>query len=75
MMVALASSAMGIPAGGFAGDPLDRPRPDFHPNPKQRRGGKGQNNRRGKGKRSAPKKRPNRLIISKRARRKHRRAA
>lgn len=39
----------------------------------QRRG-KGQNNRRGKGKRSPPKSRPNRLTMSKRVRRKHRRA-
>lgn len=37
--------------------------------------GKGRNNRRGKGKHNSPKSRPNRLIISKRVRRKHRRAA
>jgi hypothetical protein len=46
--------------------------PDFFP--KQKRG-KGQNNRRGKGKRSPPKSRPNRLTISRRVRRKHRRSA
>jgi hypothetical protein len=40
-----------------------------------RRGGKGRNNRRGKGIQAKPKKRPNRLTISKRVRRKHRRAA
>jgi hypothetical protein len=39
------------------------------------RRGKGQRNRRGKGAISRPKKRPNRLTISKRVRRKHRRAA
>ena len=49
------------------------PELDFFPKPKRR--GKGQNNRRGKGKRSPPKSRPNRLTISKRVRRKHRRIA
>jgi hypothetical protein len=39
------------------------------------RRGKGQDNRRGKGLKAKPKKRPNRLTISKRVRRKHRRAA
>jgi hypothetical protein len=42
---------------------------------KKRRRGKGQNNCRGKGLRAKAKKRPNRLTISKRVRRKHRRAA
>ena len=37
--------------------------------------GKGRSNRRGKGKVSAPKKRPNRLHMSRRVRRKHRKAA
>ena len=41
---------------------------------RQRRG-KGLNNRRGKGQRNPPKARSNRLHISKRVRRKHRRAA
>jgi hypothetical protein len=40
----------------------------------RRKRGKGQNNRRGKGKRSPPKSRPNMNHISKRVRRKHRRA-
>lgn len=40
---------------------------------RQRRG-KGQNNLRGRGAQAKPKKRSNRLIISKRVRRKHRRA-
>lgn len=43
--------------------------------PGTQRRGKGQNNRRGKGLKSKAKKRPNRLTISKRVRRKHRRAA
>jgi hypothetical protein len=42
--------------------------------PREKRG-KGQRNRRGKGKVSRPKSKPNRLHISKRVRRKHRRAA
>lgn len=42
---------------------------------RRQRRGKGQNNRRGKGARSRPKARSNRLIVSKRVRRKHRRAA
>jgi hypothetical protein len=46
----------------------------FVPEERQRRG-KGQNNRRGKGARSQPKAKPNRLHVSKRVRRKHRRAA
>lgn len=41
---------------------------------RQRRG-KGHNNRRGKGEQSKPAKRSNRLHVSKRVRRKHRRAA
>ena len=39
------------------------------------RRGKGQATRRGKGKLAKPRKRPNRLTVSKRVRRKHRRAA
>lgn len=39
------------------------------------RRGKGLNNRRGKGKRNPPRSRSNRMHISKRVRRKHRRAA
>lgn len=42
---------------------------------RRQRHGKGQNNRRGKGARSSPKARPNRLTVSKRVRRKHRRRA
>lgn len=53
-------------------DPLRQGDVDYFP--KQRRG-KGQNNRRGKGKSNPPKSHPNRLTISKRVRRKHRRAA
>lgn len=42
--------------------------------PRRSRKGKGHNNKRGTGARSKPRKRPNRLIIGKRLRRKHRRA-
>lgn len=53
-------------------NPLRVPDLDFFPREKR---GKGQNNRRGKGKSNPPKKRSNRLLISKRVRRKHRRRA
>lgn len=72
--IALAAMAFAAPAGapvetgGF--DPLG-----LRPARGKDRRGKGQNNRRGKGLRAKPKKRPNRLTISKRVRRKHRRAA
>lgn len=74
--LAVAASAMfaagpGLAQGGSAGvDPLTGLNPFS-----DRRRGKGQNNRRGKGLRAKPKKRSNRLTISKRVRRKHRRAA
>jgi hypothetical protein len=50
-------------------------RPGLKQRPRKQRRGKGQNNRRGKGLTAKAKKRPNRLTISKRVRRKHRRAA
>lgn len=69
-MIAGAAAPMTINAAD-AGPSLDPVRPDFY----RQRKGKGQNNRRGKGKASPPKSRPNRLHMSKRVRRKHRRAA
>jgi hypothetical protein len=73
LMLAAAMLSFGagaaVPPIGDYGDGLG-----LTPSRKQRRG-KGQNNRRGKGLRSKPKIRPNRLTISKRVRRKHRRAA
>lgn len=71
-MIALAGASMAIsfsPPPALS-DPFGGVAPDYHP-----KRGKGQNNRRGKGKHSPPKRRPNRLLISKRVRRKHRRAA
>jgi hypothetical protein len=68
-ILGLTGAAMGI---GIRSDPLKAIEPDFFPKHKR---GKGQNNRRGKGKCSPPKSKPNRLTIGKRVRRKHRRAA
>lgn len=48
---------------------------DYGTQPGRERRGKGQRNRRGRGAVARPKKRPNRLTISKRVRRKHRRRA
>lgn len=75
LMAALVAAA-GLTSGGgsvyhLAHPPSDLDLGTYRPS----RRGKGQNNKRGKGLRSKPKKRPNRLIISKRVRRKHRRAA
>jgi hypothetical protein len=73
-IAAMASATLASsPATSITNDDPNTPSGiDFFP--KQKRG-KGQNNRRGKGKRSPPKGRPNRLTISKRVRRKHRKAA
>jgi hypothetical protein len=75
LMAVLAAAASVSATSSMAierqGDPLNPGNLDYL----DRRRGKGQNNRRGKGKRSPPKARPNRLTISKRVRRKHRRAA
>lgn len=68
-----AFAALAIPPAGLA--PIEHGlEVDGHRYRRQRRG-KGQNNRRGKGLRNPPKARSNRLIVSKRVRRKHRRAA
>jgi hypothetical protein len=74
MMLVAGAAAMSMGVAGTAtvppigGDDLSvRQRPT--------RRGKGQNNRRGKGVRAKQRKRPNRLTISKRIRRKHRRAS
>jgi hypothetical protein len=66
--LALGSASIAPPHGEAPGG--------LSPSParKQKRG-KGHNNRRGKGAISRAKRRPNRLTISKRVRRKHRRAA
>lgn len=71
-VVALAGATLAISRAERFADPLFDAEFDFYRKDKR---GKGQNNRRGKGKRSPPKQRPNRLTISKRVRRKHRRAA
>jgi hypothetical protein len=74
LLLGLGAVAMGLsaPATVATSDPFGGVATDHFPKPKR---GKGQNNKRGKGKRSPPKSRPNRLTISKRVRRKHRRAA
>jgi hypothetical protein len=69
----------GLASMAFSGPVLsppigDSPAEGITPSRKQK-GGKGQNNRRGKGFQAKPKKHSNRLTISKRIRRKHRRAA
>jgi hypothetical protein len=66
------ASLAAVPSHTVRDEHGDMPSGDYFPKPKR---GKGQNNRRGKGKRSPPRSRPNRLTISKRVRRKHRRAA
>jgi hypothetical protein len=72
-MMAVAAYALAGSAGPTASHAADFvPDMDFYPRPRR---GKGQSNKRGKGKRSPPKQRPNRLHMSKRVRRKHRRAA
>jgi hypothetical protein len=68
-----AAAALSFGAGAAA-PPIGDFGHESAPTRKQRRG-KGQNNRRGKGLTAKAKKRPNRLTISKRVRRKHRRAA
>lgn len=67
-MLAVAPGAPLVNTEAPAGGGLDV-RPDFF-----RKKGKGQNVRRGKGKSSPPRQRPNRLHVSARVRRKHRRA-
>jgi hypothetical protein len=69
-IVALAATALALPVEAPAHGEMPS---GMAPTRFQKRG-KGQNNRRGKGKRSPPKSRPNMLTISKRVRRKHRRS-
>lgn len=70
---AIAAMAIGLVTAG-----VEAPHADDFGNLvplRNRHKGKGQANRRGKGRRSKPRAKPNRLTISKRVRRKHRRAA
>jgi hypothetical protein len=71
--VGAALAAGGVPTTINAADtPLGR---DVRPDRFDNRKGKGQRNRRGKGKANPPKSRPNMRLVSKRVRRKHRRSA
>jgi hypothetical protein len=76
VMAAAASLALASAPSNFAAPPSGEG-PEWVPGLRYRskpRRGKGQNNRRGNGLCAKPKKRPNRLTISKRVRRKHRRS-
>lgn len=65
--VGFASGGGGAPSLGGVGEGVDKI-------DRYEKRGKGQRNRRGKGKRNPPRARPNRLIVSARVRRKHRKA-
>jgi hypothetical protein len=75
MLGAVSAAAVGLSAPlQQASRELDRLGESMRPLARPHRG-KGKNNRRGRGKVTKPRKRPNRLVISKRVRRRHRRAA
>lgn len=69
-LITVAAMALGIQAAQISAAASEMEQPD-----RFQRKGKGRNNRRGRGAVTPPKKRSNRLTISKRVRRAHRKAA